>query len=384
MEKASEILGIPSKTREALKSGVRKKLVNSSSKTIDIEEEIENMLVSLGYVLPARAISGLASEISDELFGLGPIESLMREDGISEIMINGPQQIFIERDGKMEKVEFSLENNKQIIDLVRRIIHPLNLRFDEAFPMVDARLEDGSRLNAVLPPLAIGGPTVNIRKFRPRPFSPDELVQNGTLSPMLKSCLAKAIEGKANIIVSGGASSGKTTMLGTLCSLIPPHERIITIEDTAELRLNHPHVVSLESRPPNIEGKGEITVRALVRNALRMRPDRIIVGEVRGEECLDMLQAMNTGHPGSLSTVHANSPRDLLARLETMALMSDINLDLEAARRQIGSAVDLIVQMSRLVGGKRVVEKVCALSLVNGDYLLEDLYEIQPEGGKNR
>ncbi|MDD5447580.1 MAG: CpaF family protein [Actinomycetota bacterium] len=384
MEKVSEIPVIPPKTRDALRAKVRKKLAHSGGKAVDIEEEIENMLVSLGYVLPAQAVSNLASEISDELFGLGPLESLMREESVSEIMVNGPKQIFVERDGKIERAEFLLGSNQQIIDLVRRVIHPLNLRFDETFPMVDARLEDGSRLNAVLPPLSLGGPTVNIRKFRPRPFSPDELVQNGTLSQALKDCLAKAVEDRANIIVSGGTSSGKTTMLGTLCALVPPNERIITIEDTAELRLDHPHVVSLESRPPNIEGKGEVTVRALVRNALRMRPDRIIVGEVRGEECLDMLQAMNTGHPGSLSTVHANSPRDLLARLETMALMSNINLDHDAAKRQIGSAVDLIVQMSRRPSGKRVVEKVCALSLASGDYLLENVYEISNGGGGHR
>jgi pilus assembly protein CpaF len=323
----------------------------------------------------------LARELEDELFGLGPLEELLRDSGVSEVMVNGPAHVFVERGGRIERAGLILESDSRVVELVRRVIGPLNLRLDETSPMVDARLPDGSRLNAVIPPLCLNGPTVTIRRFREKPFTTDELVQLGTMTPEVASFLECAVGHRANIIVSGGTSSGKTTLLNVLSSFIPDGERLITIEDAAELRIVHPNVVSLESRPPNIEGRGEVTVRDLVRNALRMRPDRIIVGEVRGAEALDMLQAMNTGHPGSLSTAHANSPSDLLDRLETMVLMSEVRLDQEAVRRQVGSAIDLVVHTERTAEGRRVVSQVVAVSRASGGgYALEQMFAAGGEG----
>ncbi|MBK5093093.1 MAG: CpaF family protein [Actinobacteria bacterium] len=326
----------------------------------------------------------LAGELSDELFGLGPLEPLLRDPGISEIMLNGPDSAFVEREGVIERFELSLGSDARVIELVRRVIGPLNLRLDETSPMVDARLPDGSRLNAVIPPLCLNGPTVTIRRFRRSPFTASELIETGTLNSETASLLEQAVRQRANVIISGGASSGKTTMMNVLSSFIPRNERLITIEDAAELKIEHPHVVSLESRPPNIEGRGEVTVRNLVRNALRMRPDRIIVGEVRGAEALDMLQAMNTGHPGSLSTAHANSPRDLLARLETMVMMSDVGLDQPAVARQIGSALDLILHMERKPDGLRVLSEVVSVQgIPGGDIELEYLFKGKSDQKEN-
>jgi pilus assembly protein CpaF len=264
----------------------------------ELEGRVEEALLAGGYLWPRRVVRALAGELSDELFGLGPLERLMRDPEISEIMVNGPDCVYVEKRGRLEPVDLCLGDGTRVLDMVRRIIGPLNLRLDESSPMVDARLPDGSRLNAVIQPLSLGGPTVTIRRFRERPFTVKELVETGTLIPETASFLERAVEARANIIVSGGTSSGKSTLLNVLSSFIPAHERLITIEDAAELKIEHPHVVSLESRPASIEGRGEVTVRDLVRNALRMRPDRIIVGEVRGAEALDMLQAMNTGQPG--------------------------------------------------------------------------------------
>ena len=339
-----------------------------------LERKVEEALIREGCLWPRGAVGALAAELTDELFGLGPLEALLRDADITEIMVNGPGEVFVERGGLIEALDVHLGDGARIVALVRRVLGPLNLRLDETSPMIDARLADGSRLNAVIPPLCLNGPTVTIRKFRRRPFTAPELVRNGTMSEPTASFLGDAVRHRANILVSGGTGSGKTTLLNVLSSFIPRNERLITIEDAAELRIEHPHVVSLESRPPSLEGKGAVSVRDLVRNSLRMRPDRIIVGEVRGAEALDMLQAMNTGHPGSLSTAHANSPRDLLDRLETMVLMSEVNLDLAAVRRQVGSTVDLIVHTSRGTSGQRVVDGVVSVTLgASGEYHLEPL-----------
>jgi pilus assembly protein CpaF len=341
----------------------------------DIVPLVQDALLSSGRLWPRERVRALAGEISDDLFGLGPLERLMRDPGVTEIMVNGPGSIYIEREGRILPAGVSVESESKLVDIIRRVLGPLNLRLDETSPMVDARLDDGSRLNAVLPPLCLNGPALTIRRFRSEPFTSRELVRLGAMTADLCGFLEEAVKHRANILVSGGTSSGKTTLLNVLASFIPAGERLITIEDAAELKLDHPHVVSLESRPPNIEGTGEVTVRDLVRNALRMRPDRIIVGEVRGAEALDMLQAMNTGHPGSVSTAHANTPRDLLDRLETMVLMSGVHLDLKAVRRQIGSALDLVVHTRRSPGGNRVVDSVVSVSCGGeNDYLVEELY----------
>jgi pilus assembly protein CpaF len=283
---------------------------------------------------------------------------------------------------RIERVDgLFFEGEEQVYHLIERIVAPLGLRVDESSPYVDARLPDGARVNAVIPPLSLCGPVLTIRKFTLRPFTPEDLVALGTASGELFEFLGACVRAKANVLVSGGTGSGKTTLLGVLSSFIPATERLITIEDAAELRLPQPHVVSLEARPPNLEGAGEVTVRALVRNALRMRPDRIIVGEVRGGEALDMLQAMNTGHEGSLSTAHANSPRDVLSRLETMALMADVDLPVAHIRDQIASAVQVIVHMSRLIDGRRVIARVSSVEgLRTGTIALEDVYRAKPTG----
>ena len=371
-----------------VKEAVRGRLLSEFASGVEapeageLEGRVEEALLASGYLWPRRVVRALARELSDELFGLGPLEKLMRDPEISEIMVNGPEDVYVEKEGRLQKVDLCLVDGARVLELVRRIIGPLNLRLDETSPMVDARLPDGSRLNAVIPPLSLNGPTVTIRRFRERPFTVEELVEMGTLTHEIASFLRKAVSARANIIISGGTSSGKTTLLNVLSSFIPEEERLITIEDAAELRIEHAHVVSLESRPANIEGRGKVTVRDLVRNALRMRPDRIIVGEVRGAEALDMLQAMNTGHPGSLSTAHANSPRDLLSRLETMVLMSDIDLDLSAIRRQIGSTLDLIVHTERKADGRRVLGRIISVSCTpDDDYDIEHLYESTPVQG---
>lgn len=370
-----------------LKSTVRRHLLEEmtgGAENIDehnIRQIVGDALVSEGFLPPKKLIESLACEFKNELYGFGPLEDMLNDPCISEIMVNGCHEIFVERCGGIEQADITFESDGQILELTRRIINPLNLRIDEMSPMVDARLPDGSRLNAVIPPLCLNGPSLTIRKFRTQPFAVIELVGNKTLTGEAAGFLSEAVRKRANIIISGGTSSGKTTLLNLLSSFIPARERLLTIEDTAELKIEHPHVVSLESRPANIEGKGAVTVRDLVRNALRMRPDRIIVGEVRGSEALDMLQAMNTGHPGSLTTAHANSPSDLLNRLETMVMMSETNLDLNAVRRQIGSAIDLIVHMERQSTGKRILSCIAALTCANGcDYKMDVLYSAGNEG----
>ena len=374
LDSGKEYLEVPAGIKDIIRRRLLEDLASSEdARGAYLERRVEELLISEGCLWPRRLVILLARQLEDELFGLGPLQALFRDPDISEIMVNGPGSVFVEKEGRIEPSELALESDSKLIEMVRRIIGPLNLRLDETSPMVDARLPDGSRLNAVIPPLCLNGPTVTIRRFRPSPFTVDELVGRGAMTAEMASFLQGAVKSRANIIVSGGTSSGKTTLLNVLSSFIPETERLITIEDAAELKIEHSHVVSLESRPPNIEGRGEVTVRDLVRNALRMRPDRIIVGEVRGAEALDMLQAMNTGHPGSLSTAHANSPRDLLDRLETMVLMSDVMLNQEAVRRQVGSALDLILHTERTPVGGRILSQVVALS-----FSKENGYELEP------
>ena len=357
-----------------------------AERRVRVGEEALTVLREHRVVLSARDLSRLVNEISDELVGLGPIESLLKDPEVSEVMVNGADDVYVERKGRIEKVERGLfEGEEAVYHLIERVVGPLGLRVDESCPFVDARLPDGSRFHAIIPPLSLCGPVVTVRKFGIAPLGPDDLVRLGSLSGPMLQFLRDAVRDKANLVVSGGAASGKTTLLGVLSSSIPPGERIVTIEDAAELRLAQPHVVPLEARPPNVEGRGEVSIRDLVRNALRMRPDRIVVGEVRGGEAIDMLQAMNTGQPGSMSTAHANSPQDLVARLETMALMSDVDLPVDHVRKQIAATIQLIVHTARLPGGRRVVSRVTAVEgLRAGQPLLRDVFVFQrgPEGGR--
>src|SRR6266508_2431108 len=341
-----------------------------------VRDEVMAVLKEARMILPSSVVTPVVNQVSDEVVGLGPVERLLKDPEVSEIMVNGADDVYVERKGRVERVEDRVfEGEEQVLHLIERIVAPLGLRVDESSPYVDARLPDGSRVNAIIPPLSLCGPVVTIRKFTLRPFTPEDLVDIGTLTEPMMRFLGACVRAKANILVSGGTGAGKTSLLGVLCSYVPAGERLITIEDAAELRLPQPHVISLEARPPNVEGAGEVTVRALVRNALRMRPDRIIVGEVRGGEALDMLQAMNTGHEGSLSTAHANSPRDLLSRLETMALMSDVELPASHVREQIAGALDLIVHMSRMPAGSRVVARISAVEgLRSESVVLEDIF----------
>lgn len=323
----------------------------------------------------------IAQEVYDEVAGYGPLEPLMQNPGITEIMVNGAKDVYIERAGRLELTDVVFDDDAHVLRIIDRIVSRVGRRCDEANPMVDARLEDGSRVNAVIPPVALKGPSLTIRRFSSAPLQISNLVENNSISYSMASFLESAVKGRANIIVSGGTGSGKTTLLNILSSFISDAERIVTIEDAAELQLKQNHVVTLESRPANIEGSGAITIRDLVRNALRMRPDRIIVGEVRSAETLDMLQAMNTGHEGSLTTAHANSPRDVMSRLETMVLMGGIELPVRAIRDQISSALDLIVQQARFRDGTRKIVSITEVVGMEGDTItLQDIFVFKPEG----
>lgn len=327
----------------------------------------------------------IAKELMDEILGFGPITTLLADEDVSEVMVNGPKKVFVERNGKLELADAQFKDNNHVLHVIKKIVAPIGRRIDESSPMVDARLPDGSRVNAIIPPLAIDGPSITIRKFAEDPFGVEDLIAFGTLSSKMAEILRYCIEGRLNVVVSGGTGSGKTTTLNVLSSFIPNEDRIVTIEDAAELRLLQEHVVRLETRPANIEGKGAIAIRDLVKNSLRMRPDRIVVGEVRGGEALDMLQAMNTGHDGSLTTGHANSPRDMIARLETMVLMSGMNLPVQAIRSQIASAVDLIVQQSRLQDGSRKITHITEVQGMEGDVIImQDVYKYEQSGLDNR
>lgn len=317
----------------------------------------------------------IVSFVEYELLAYGPITPLLENPLISEVMVNGPEEIYYEKNGKLLRSSITFRDAQHVMRVIERIVSPIGRRVDESSPMVDARLPDGSRVNAIIPPLALKGPSLTIRKFSEKPFIIEDLVRYGTLSKEMADFLDICVKSRLNIFISGGTGSGKTSTLNVLSSFIPNGERIVTIEDAAELRLNQEHIVSLESRPPNIEGKGQISIRDLVRNALRMRPDRIIVGEIRGAEALDMLQAMNTGHDGSLSTGHANSPRDMLARIETMVLMAGFDLPVRAIREQIANAIDLIVQQERLKDGTRKITHITEVLGMEGETIvLQDLY----------
>jgi pilus assembly protein CpaF len=319
-----------------------------------------------------------------DILGYGPLEPLLNDPIITEVMVNGPKLIFVERYGKIERTETTFENESHLLRVIDRIVSPLGRRVDEASPMVDARLPNGYRVNATIPPLSLDGPLLTIRKFAQTPFTATDLIANGTLSAHLVSFLRACVEARVNMVISGGTGSGKTTLLNVVSAFIPANERIITIEDTAELQLKQLHVLRLEKRPPNIEGKGEVPIRQLVINALRMRPDRIVVGEARGGEALDMLQAMNTGHDGSITTIHSNSPRDTLRRIETMVMMSGMELPLKAIREQVASALDLIVHMERLRDGTRRVVKVSEVQGMEGDSIvMQDIFFFDQTEFKN-
>ncbi|MCI1958393.1 MAG: CpaF family protein [Clostridia bacterium] len=323
----------------------------------------------------------IQKEIYNNVVGLGPLEPLLEDPDISEIMVNGPYNVYIERRGKLELSSTVFKDNEQLLNIITRIVSSVGRRIDEASPMVDARLLDGSRVNAVIPPIVLNGPTLTIRKFSKNALKASDLVKKSSLSPMMVSFLEACVRGKLNVIVSGGTGSGKTTLLNILSGFIPDTERIVTIEDAAELQLRQNHVVTMESRAANLEGVGQITIRELVRNALRMRPDRIVVGEVRSGETLDMLQAMNTGHDGSLTTAHANSPRDLMSRLETMVLMSGMELPIKAIREQVSSALDLVVQQARLRDGSRKIINISQVVGMEGDTItLQDLFVFKQKG----
>jgi pilus assembly protein CpaF len=323
----------------------------------------------------------LCRQVLNEAVGLGPLEELLADDTVSEIMVNRFNEIYVERAGRLHRHPLTFTGDRAVMGVIERIVAPLGRRIDEASPMVDARLKDGSRVNAIIAPLALKGPALTIRKFSKRKLTADDLVQFGSLSPEMARFLEICVVKKKNVIVSGGTGSGKTTLLNILSNFIPDHERVITIEDAAELKLHHEHLVSLESRPPNLEGKGGVPIRDLVRNSLRMRPDRIVVGECRGAEALDMLQAMNTGHEGSLTTLHANTPRDALARLETMVLMAGMDLPLPAIRDQIASAVDVIVQQTRFACGSRLITHIVEVAgMESGVIQLQELFRFVHRG----
>ena len=343
-----------------------------------IREILSQLTVPLPPELP---LAVLEKELLQEAIGLGPLEYLLERDDITEIMVNGPDQVYVERGGVLYRTDTAFADNNQVLAAIERIVSPLGRRIDESSPMVDARLPDGSRVNAIIPPLSLTGPTVTIRKFSKKPFTAADLIRFGSVSPDIIRFLAVCVAVRKNILISGGTGSGKTTLLNVLSSFLPNRERIVTIEDAAELQLHQEHLVRLESRPPNVEGKGAVTIRDLVRNALRMRPDRIVVGECRGGEALDMLQAMNTGHDGSLTTIHANSPRDALSRLETLVLMAGFDLPLRAIREQIASAIHIVVQISRERDGSRKIVNVSEITKMEGDVItMQDLFVFRQTG----
>ncbi len=340
-----------------------------------VQDQLQSALAKERAPLSAADKAQLIQDVSDDILGYGPIDRFLKDPTLTEVMVNGPDHVYVERAGRLELTPTTFVDEAHLRRIIDKIVGLVGRRIDEATPMVDARLLDGSRVNAIIHPLAIGGPYLTIRKFSTDPFTVDDLIGFGSLSPQVAKFLQACVVGRLNVVVSGGTGTGKTTTLNVLSSFIPSDERIITVEDAKELQLNQEHVLSLEARPPNIEGRGEITIRDLVRNTLRMRPDRIVVGECRGGEALDMLQAMNTGHDGSLTTVHSNSPRDTLARLETLVLMAGFDLPVRAIREQMASALDLIVHITRLRDGTRRVTHVSEVQGMEGDVItLQDIF----------
>jgi pilus assembly protein CpaF len=340
-----------------------------------VEEQLHKALAQERLALTSHERQGVVQSVFDDVLGYGPIDALLRDPAINEVMVNGPDKVFVERNGKIVLTDVRFVDENHVRRIIDKIVSQVGRRVDEATPMVDARLPDGSRVNVIIHPLAIGGPFMTIRRFSADPYQVHDLVSFGTITEQVANFIDACVRGRLNIVVSGGTGTGKTTMLNVISSFIPPDERIITIEDAKELQLQQPHVLCCEARPPNIEGKGEVKIRDLVKNSLRMRPDRIVVGEVRGAEALDMLQAMNTGHDGSITTVHSNSPRDTLSRIETMSLMAGMELPVRVIREQMASALDLIVHLSRLRDGTRRVTHVSEVMGMEGDVIvLQDLY----------
>jgi pilus assembly protein CpaF len=384
--------GLSFKEYQELKSSVHRDLISR----VDLERVanqrddhtrgqvlavIQDLVANLKTPLSGRERERLALEVLDEVFGLGPLEPVLQDPTVSDILVNGPRQVYVERGGILEESNLMFKDNAHLMNIIDKIVSAVGRRVDESSPMVDARLADGSRVNVIIPPLAIDGPHISIRRFGHIPITEDDLLKNQTLTKPMLELLRAAVRARINIVISGGTGAGKTTLLNVLSGYISEKERIVTIEDSAELQLKQRHCVRLETRPANIEGTGSIMQRQLVINSLRMRPDRIVVGEVRGEEALDMLQAMNTGHDGSMTTVHANSPRDAIARIETMALMANLNLPEKAVRRQIASAVQLIVQISRFTDGSRRVTHVTEISGMEDDVVsLQDVFVFDKRG----
>ena len=347
----------------------------------EIRHLVERLLEEEGATVNSAERAQVVTDIQHEVLGLGPLEPLLADPGISEIMVNGPKQVYVERAGKLQLTGVRFGSNAHLLKIIDRIVSAVGRRIDESTPMVDARLADGSRVNAIIPPLALDGPTLSIRRFAVIPLKMDDLLRLKALTPEIAELMDGLVKSKLNVLVSGGTGSGKTTLLNILSGYIPHSERIVTIEDAAELQLQQPHVVRLETRPPNLEGRGEVTQRALMRNSLRMRPDRIIVGEVRGAEVLDMLQAMNTGHEGSMTTVHANAPRDALTRLESMMGMSGLNLPPSAMRYQISSALSVVVQIARMTDGSRRLVSLQEITGMEGEVItMQEIYTYQRTG----
>jgi pilus assembly protein CpaF len=385
------------KEQQELKSAVHQELINR----LDLEKlgeaqetragqqqlfaVIQQVIAEQGVPLSSTERDRVAHEVLDELFGLGPLEPLLQDDTINDILVNTCNNVYVERRGVLQKTNVTFKDNRHLMQIIDKIVSAVGRRVDESTPMVDARLKDGSRVNAIIPPLAIDGPILSIRRFGSSPLTAEKLLQNKALTQPMLEVLRAAVQTRMNIVVSGGTGAGKTTLLNMLSSFISEKERIVTIEDSAELQLRQEHVVRLETRPPNVEGKGAIRQRELVINALRMRPDRIILGECRGEEALDMLQAMNTGHEGSITTIHANTPRDCLARMETMCMMGDIRLPEKAIRLQIAAAIHLIVQVARMGDGSRRITHISELTGAYSDVIsMQDLFVFEKEGlGEN-
>lgn len=346
-----------------------------------VKQKLNDIFARLPAKLPESIRQQLEQDVSNDVLGYGPIQPLLDDPDVSEVMVNGPKSVYVEKKGHLTKTGVTFDDNKEVMRVIERIILPLGRRVDAETPTVDARLPDGSRVNAVIPPVAIDGASITIRKFRKDKLSIQQLIDFGSLTAPMAEFLRACVVSRLNIVISGGTGSGKTTLLNVLSSMIPEDERIVTIEDAAELQLQQDHIVRLETRPPNVEGKGMVTIRDLVRNSLRMRPDRIVVGECRGGETLDMLQAMNTGHDGSLTTLHANTPRDALSRMETMVMMAGMEMPLKVIRQQVSAAIDLIVQQTRLKDGARKITAVTEVAGMEGDTIvLTDIFRYEQTG----
>jgi pilus assembly protein CpaF len=379
---------VPITKEQELKNKLQKKIMDEFKNEEDVEQLVPKIDIIASDIIKKeedlfRNVNAkkVIEELVNDVTGYGPINPLLQDDEVSEVMVNGPFMVYVEKSGKVQLTDIKFRDNEQVMHVIEKIVSPLGRRIDESSPMVDARLPDGSRVNAIIPPLALNGPTVTIRKFSKDPLTIENLINFSTVTREMATFLEACVKARLNIFISGGTGSGKTTTLNVLSAFIPNDERIITIEDAAELQLSQDHVVSLESRPANMEGKGAVTIRDLVKNSLRMRPERIVIGEVRGAEALDMLQAMNTGHDGSLATGHANSPRDMIARLETMVLMAGMELPIKAIRQQIAGAIDLIVQQTRLKDGSRKIVNITEVQDLEGDVVvLQDIFTYRQQG----